>query len=620
MAWVTITNVKGPKGDKGDPGEGVTSSLRIRPLSDLPSLNVDNWIGVSYVGLYPVLSENIIGRPRGTSGFAFVTIEPLASGGSLVKWVEYLDPRRTFERVISTDSTRRTEWKRTDAATRTVLHQLSNPGNGALTDTELSRHVRLPVKFFVTVDTWELVIKNHNDQTRNNYGDLSFYEVYISKRKREANGEYGPNFETEPVSLGIPVATGAAGSARRYLLSDIHYQLEANVEYVISYSYDTPDGTPNHMGIGGSYLGTNPAGRMSMSVSNPWSQYTPLDVYIKPVISPDTKFHVYPGSSSETGLNTDYPLRDGWAWRHAEAHNAVPAVLGMSGSTLASWNAGGHFMFTKLTASAPADKVVGNPASNDIYSGATLSDVQARFLTFAGLVRANMGQAFEAIDVFPRATETVAVRAVRLAFNAWLRTLPANILRVYDRASSVSGPDGLMLPAFNSGDGSHLNTAGQRRMAASMISGIPKPDVINSYRFAENSGRTMWAWDYINGREQLIYGDTGWRSISLLNGWTGEAMVKREGQNVRLKVRNLNGSAATSTSCVQLPDGFKVLVLDLPFQYGNTTRRAGFNASGQLFLDTTVVQGSYWTELSFGTTDAWPASLPGTASGIIAYQ
>ena len=452
-------------------------SLKFRPLSDLPSLNVDDWIGMDLVGIYAVTgtASTIIGRPLGVDGFAFIVIEPLGSGGSLVKWVEYNAPRRTFEKIISTTAGNRTEWKRTDAATRTVLHQLSMPGNTSLTDSELTRHVRLPVKFFVNVDSWELVFKNVNDQTRTNRGDLDFLEVFIAKRKLETNGEYGPNFAETPVSLGVPTVTGT-GASRRYLLSDVHFQLEANVEYVISYAYTTVGTGPNHMGIGGSYLGTNPAGVQSMDVSNEWSPNTPLDVYIKPVISTDCLFYVYPGSSSETGLNSNYPLRDVWSWRHAEAHGAVPAQLGMSGSTLDSWNGLGHYMWTKLGAVSRADKVIGNPGSNDIYGGATLATVQARFNAFAAMVREHAGQAFEAADVFPRATESASVKAVRLAFNAWLRTLPANILRVYDRASSVSGPDGLLRADFNSGDNTHLNTAGQHMLAASMISGNPYPD------------------------------------------------------------------------------------------------------------------------------------------------
>ena len=472
MPWVTIANVRGPRGYQG---EGVATSIRFRQITDLPSMNVDDWVGIDRIGLYPVLGETIIGRPKGTTGYAFIVIKPLGSGGSVVQWIEYAGARRTFERVISNTVGNRTEWKRTDAATRTVLHQLSMPGNTSLTDAELTRHVRLPVKFFVNVDTWELVFKNFNDQSRTNFGDLDFVEVFIAKRKIEANGEYGPNFAEAPVSLGVPTVTGS-GASRRYLLSDVHFQLEANVEYIISYAYTTQGTSPNHMGIGGSYLGINPLGVDSMEVSNAWSPNTPLDVYIKPVISTDSLFHVYPGSSSETGLHSDYPLRDCWSWRHAEAHGAVPAQLGMSGSLLSTWNGAGHYMWTKLTAAAPADKVIGNPGSNDAYSGATLAEMQSRFIEFARLVRQYAGQAFEAADIFPRATETASVKAVRLGFNAWLRTLPANILRVYDRASSVSGPDGLLRADFNSGDNTHLNTAGQHMLAASMISGNPYPD------------------------------------------------------------------------------------------------------------------------------------------------
>lgn len=472
MAWVTIANVRGPRGYQG---EGVATSFRFRSLADLPSLNVDDWVGIDYIGLYPVLSESIIGRPKGTAGFAFINIEPIGSGGSLVKWTEYSGARRTFERIVSSTVGSRTEWKLTSTPNRVGHHQLSQPGNSALTDTEPSRHVREPVMFFSTIDTWELVFKNHNDQTRTNYGDLSFYEIFISKRKREANGEYGPNFETAPVSLGVPEVTGS-GSSRAYRIFDIHYQLEANTDYILSYSYDTPGGTPNHMGIGGSYLGINPAGRNSMDVANAWSQYTPLDVYIKPTMSPDAPYMAFPGSSSETGLHTDYPLRDCWSWRYAEAHGAIPAMLGMSGSTLSTWNAGGHYIWTKMNVSAPVDKVVGNPGSNDLYGGATLAQMQERFIEFARLVRQYLGGSFEATDVFPRRVESPEVRAARLAFNAWLRTLPARILRVYDRASAVTGPDGFMRPDFDSGDLTHLNSYGQFIMLSSMLSGNPRPE------------------------------------------------------------------------------------------------------------------------------------------------
>ncbi|MDJ0321819.1 hypothetical protein [Pseudarthrobacter sp. PS3-L1] len=461
----------------GRAGEAVGNSLRIRPISDLPSLNVADWVGLNLIGIYPLatatVAQTIIGRPLGCDGPAFVAIEPIASGGSLVKWVEYTEPRRSLEKIISLTSANRTDWKRTDAAKRRVFHQLSMPGNGALVDTELTRHVRLPVKLFAAVDSWELVFKNFNDISSTNRGAIDMVDVWIAKRASDGNGGFTQNFAEPPTKLGVPFRYSVGESSERYAITDIHFQLEANVEYLISYAYTTPGGGPNHMGIGGSYLGTVPSGVASMSVTNTWSPYTPLDVYIKAKASPDVPFYMYPGSSSETGLNTDYPLRDCWGWRHAEANGAIPALLGQSGASLDSYVSGSNYYRQKLSTTDPADKVIGHPGSNDIYGGASLTQVKTSLGQFGLFVRRFMGQTFELTEVFPRRTETAAIKAVREGFNDYLRTLPLNALVCHNRASAVTGTDGLMRAEFDSGDGIHLNTAGQHAMAAAIINSAP---------------------------------------------------------------------------------------------------------------------------------------------------
>lgn len=479
MAWVTIANVRGPRGPIGP--QGRPGDISFRPVSDLPSLDVEQWIGTDLVGMYRFAvgstAQTVINRPLGADEAAFVKIEPMASGGSLITWIEYAGLRRTFEKVVSTSSTNRTAWKRTDKAYRTVLHGLSMPGSG-LTDAELTRHVRLPIKLFGRVDTWELAFKNFNDRTSTNYGALDFVDVYIGKRASDGNGGYTQNFAETPTKLGLPVRYGT-GASDRYLILNINYPLEANVEYLLSYAYTTPGGTPNHMGIGGSYLGVNPAGVASMSVSNQWSQYTPLDVYLKLEASLDTPFYVYPGSSSETGLNTDYPLRDVWSWRHAEAHGAIPALIGQSGTTLDSWVGAANYIRGKFSTIARADKIIGNPGSNDIYAGISIAVMKSRFEAFAVWVRKYLGDTFESADVFPRRTETAAVKAVREEFNAWLKTLPSNTLVSHDRVSVVSDANGWMRADFDSGDGTHLNTYGQHMLGASILvssgGGAPGP-------------------------------------------------------------------------------------------------------------------------------------------------
>ncbi|MEV7644730.1 MULTISPECIES: hypothetical protein [Actinomycetes] len=477
---VLVSNIKGQKGDKGDKGEGVADSLRYRPTSELPSLNVDEWLGTSLVGMYRFITaaaaQGVTGRPAGSDGPAFAQIEPMASGGSKIVWTEYQAPRRTFEKIVSSTSSNRTDWKRTDKAYRTVLHGLSMAGAPTLTDTEPIRHVRIPVKLFRTIDSWELAFKNFNDRSSTNFGALDFKGVYIGKRFKNPDGTYTAQFAESPTNLGLPVKYGT-GTSERYLITDIHYQLEANAEYILSYAYETPGGTPNHMGIGGSYLGTLPAGAGSTSpVSNQWSQYTPLDVYLKLEAPPEVPFYVYPGSSSETGLNTDHPLRDVWGWRHAEAHGAIPALLGQSGTTLDSWVGANNYVRGKFSTIARADKVIGNPGSNDVYGENSLAVLQARFNAFADWVRLHLSDTFEATDVFPRAYETISVRDTRRAFNSWLYTLPKNILQCHVRAQAVANSADVLDPKYNSGDNTHLNTAGQHMVAAAILSGRPKPD------------------------------------------------------------------------------------------------------------------------------------------------
>ena len=477
---VHVASLKGPKGDKG---EGVADSLRFRPTSELPSLVVDEWLGTSLVGLYRFVTasaaQDVVGRPLGADGAAFAQVEPMASGGSKITWTEYAAPRRTFEKIISTTAGNRTDWKRVDTAFRTVLHGLSMPGAPTQTDTEPTRHVRLPFKVFSTIDSWELVFKNFNDRSSTNFGALDFVDVYISKRASDGAGGYTQNFAETPTKLGTPVLYSAGSTAERYVITDIHFPLEANVEYLISYAYSTPGGTPNHLGIGGSYLGTNPLGVASMSVSNAWSMFTPLDVYVKLQAPPEVPFYVYPGSSSETGLNTDYPLRDNWAWRHAEAHSAIPALIGQSGTTLESWVGANNYIRGKFSTIARADKVIGNPGSNDLYSGANLSTMKSRFEAFGVWVRRHLGDTFESADVFPRRTESSEVKTVREQFNAWLKTLPSNTLVSHDRVSVVVDDAGVMREDFDSGDGIHLNTYGQHMLGASILvssgGGAPGP-------------------------------------------------------------------------------------------------------------------------------------------------
>jgi len=146
--------------------------------------------------------------------------------------------------------------------------------------------------------------------------------------------------------------------------------------------------------------------------------------------------------------------------------------------------------------------------------------------------------------------------------------------------------------------------------------------VLNGSYADETIGRRLFSWDNNSGRWQTTYSDTGWRDISasLENSWTaGAAMMRRAGHQITFQFLALNGASAGTGVLYTPPTGFRtntaVVTQDL-FINGVTT--------GTLFLclsaPALTVTGTYASvtngrlRVQHTSNDAWPASLPGTAS------
>lgn len=147
--------------------------------------------------------------------------------------------------------------------------------------------------------------------------------------------------------------------------------------------------------------------------------------------------------------------------------------------------------------------------------------------------------------------------------------------------------------------------------------------VIPTQRIDNSAGRAIYTWDEANTREQLVWGDTGWRDIKALtiNGWTSTSLlIRRVGSNVSL-VGNITATAATGDHFLPLQVGFAPTA-------GNYHGVASSNAVPPVFrpLGTDSVNhyvtsggtsGTYHIQGNFMTVSAWPTTLPGTASGAI---
>lgn len=153
--------------------------------------------------------------------------------------------------------------------------------------------------------------------------------------------------------------------------------------------------------------------------------------------------------------------------------------------------------------------------------------------------------------------------------------------------------------------------------------------VYAAQRVDTSAGRAIYAWDNINHREQLVYGDTGVRNIASLvtNGWTIENVkLRRVGGTVFFSAYNVNPAAKTAESALILPAGFH----PSPGYTGNMAfpvRASTMNGLGWLTIhsSTKAVVPEQATPSFVGTIfsvqwhtdDPWPTSLPGTAVGTI---
>lgn len=155
--------------------------------------------------------------------------------------------------------------------------------------------------------------------------------------------------------------------------------------------------------------------------------------------------------------------------------------------------------------------------------------------------------------------------------------------------------------------------------------------VYGSQRVDNTAGRAVYTWDDIANREQLIYGDSGWRDVTALVSPTYTATkvtLRRVGMQVTLNFDGLKSTTETGNSTfMNMPAGFGT---DLTnglgnLRYGLATELSGANpriispepnSSGMRFLSYTTGVALHGS-LIYYTRDPWPTSLPGTAVGTI---
>jgi hypothetical protein len=149
-------------------------------------------------------------------------------------------------------------------------------------------------------------------------------------------------------------------------------------------------------------------------------------------------------------------------------------------------------------------------------------------------------------------------------------------------------------------------------------------------RIDETAGRALYTWDQANAREQLIYGDTGWRDIMASDGLAGAVgwmRIRRTGNTVETAVSaTLPDGTAGNGTLFNIPVGFRPgSPTAVSFYYSRTSAATGQITYGlrptSVGLEHSSAWSSSWGEarlrISWTTNDNWPATLPGVAYSTI---
>lgn len=154
--------------------------------------------------------------------------------------------------------------------------------------------------------------------------------------------------------------------------------------------------------------------------------------------------------------------------------------------------------------------------------------------------------------------------------------------------------------------------------------------LFTSTRIDDTAGKAFYVWDDNSGREQLIYGDTGWRQLDaalLSNSYMGSLQLRRTGYSIILRGAIKPPTGTTTFNGVflsALPTGF--VGATSPWLFYNvrsngsptffTLYKKGAELSFESSPTVTDVSEARF-EITFATTDPWPTTLPGVAVGTI---
>lgn len=335
----------------------------------------------------------------------------------------------------------------------------------------------------------------------------------------------------------------------------------------------------------------------------------PFELWLEIEIPATTPAIGLVGDSNSVGVNTTIPIHDAWLSQYCRRMGYFPVLYGHSGDGMSQAQTVAHYKWNRWNHLDRPDAVIHANGANDIPNtegGLTLTQLQEWARAEWEISDAKISKIKHGAVIKSRSSGIN--NTVRLQYNNWIKSIPELLRDWHDIASPVTTNDaGGTLPQYMSSDGIHMNTAGHTAIANSITRPlVPKASPLT---VKQDAGRTITAWDYLNNREQLIYGDTGWRKVA------ENIHVRRDGNTVWLHIYGAIGISGETKDldAAMLPSGFRPRFhTQDTYEQGSTIKRLSNLTSGQVRLYGHA--GGGWTTAadSWTTIEPWPATLPGT--------
>lgn len=435
------------------------------------STNLDN-LGTGIWTIWSGETAEALGLPRITGGllesFAWgvaggiQVYRPAAGTGSTQVWQRHRTSGgwRPWERVDATSITpTATASAPAAAGMRTVPLALSVGHSG--TDTWTTRHARVPVHFNAPITRWRLHIRNINPRygvTRP--GAIDFVGLWLGNQDATTPSA----MIAAPTQVHGPFSLPADGS--EWVSPWLTAPIGDDIPRLLSYGYTATAGTAVHGMLGTCWHTSIPESASVRAPGGPLSGIVPFHVWIEAETPARTAVVAVVADSRGLGHSATWPLYDSPLSIHCRRVGALPIHYGASGDSMGSSLDPDHYKWRLYQGTTPPDTVLWSIGGNDM-AAPNLAELQTRHATIAGIIRDKLSPTIYASTVPCRTTETNTSpwETLRRSYNTWLRTQPNGIRDLFEFAAAISTDDDTITPAYDSGDGIHLTTAGYTALA-----------------------------------------------------------------------------------------------------------------------------------------------------------